>query len=160
MHRGPRFCAFVHICESCSNKPWMKSDIFIQEDGMTWTLESTSQVFWESCFWGHQIWHTRLRRLHPLFQVKMERRQHTVPVFQSGNIWQPFFSSLLFLLQPRTQAYKYTMETVTIPPRRKHQCTRSLCQSVSEVKLFHLSGVLLSSYKASVRTAGRLIVTY
>lgn len=68
--------------------------------------------------------------------------------------------SLLFLLLPHTQAYKYTMETVAIPHRHKHQCTHSLCQSVSEVKLFHLSGVLLSSYKASVRTAGRLIVTY
>lgn len=149
-------CAHLWVAWTAVEEIWY----FQPRDGMTWTLESISQVFWESCFWGHQIWYTRLRRLHPLFPVKMERRQHTVPIFQSGNVWQPSFSSLLFLLQPRTQAYKYTMETVRIPHRCKHQCTHSLCQSVSEVKLFHLSGVLLSSYKASVRTAGRLIVTY
>lgn len=68
--------------------------------------------------------------------------------------------SSLSLTPSHTKAYKYTMEAVTIPHRRKHQCARSLRQSVSEVKLFHLSGVLLSSSKASVRTAGRLIVTY
>lgn len=95
----------------------------------------------------------------------------TVPPFSSEDgeettycaylpVRQCLTAFLLFLLHPRTQAYKYTMETVRIPHRCKHQCTHSLCQSVSEVKLFHLSGVLLSSYKASVRTAGRLIVTY
>lgn len=44
--------------------------------------------------------------------------------------------------------------------RTQPQTSMRRTHSVSEVKLFHLSGVLLSSYKASVRTAGRLIVTY
>lgn len=149
-------CTFVRTALITMDEIWY----FHPRDGMTWPLGSKSQVFWVSCFWGHQIWYTCSRQLHRLFQAKMERRQHTAAVFRSGNIWQPSFNAPLFLLQPRTQAYKYTMKTVAIPHRRKHQCTHSLCQLVSEVKLFHLSGVLLSSYKASVRTAGRLIVTY
>lgn len=92
-----------------------KPDPFHPQDGMTWMLESISQVFWESSFWGHQIWQTRLRWLRPLFQIKIERKQHTVLVFQPGNIWQLSLSSLLFLLHPCTQAYKYTMESVAIP---------------------------------------------
>lgn len=92
LSRFAHLCTFVRVALTTVDEIWY----FHPWDGMTWTLESISQVFWESCFWGHQIWHTRLRRLHPLFQVKMERRQHTVPVFQSGNIWQLSFSSLFF----------------------------------------------------------------
>lgn len=61
------------------------------------------------------------------------------------------------LLQAHTRAY--TTETVS-NPTLTHTSMHTLSLSDSEVKLFHLSGVLLSSYKASVRTAGRLIVTY
>lgn len=39
---------------------------------------------------------TRLRRLHSVFQVKLERKQHPVSVFQCGNNWQLSFSILLF----------------------------------------------------------------
>lgn len=150
-------CEFVRAALTSVDEIWY----FHPVDGMTRTLESISQVFWESCYWGHQMWYTSLRQLHPLFKVRMERRQHTVAVFQSGNIWQSSLRSLLF------SSYALVHKHINIqwkllrnPHRRKHQCTHSLCQSVSEVKLFHLSGVLLSSYKASVRTAGRLIVTY
>lgn len=148
------------ICEGCAEQAWWKSDISIGWMGATRMLESISQVFWERCLWGHQIWHARLRWLHPPSSNKDGEEAAHCTGLQPSNTWQLSLSSLLFLLHPRTQAHKYTMGTVTIPHRRKHQCARSLRQSLPEVKLFHLSWVLLSSYKASVRTAGRLIVTY
>lgn len=77
---------FVYLRTFVRVAPTTVDDIFIHGMGMPWTLESISQVFWESCFWGHQIWCTSLRQLHPLFQVKMERRQHTAPVFQSDSL--------------------------------------------------------------------------
>lgn len=154
------FLVFVHNCErrGTNRRGW---NLIFSAQRLGW-LEVWKALVRYSGRAASQVikYDTRLRRLHPLFQVKMERKQHPVSVFQPGNNWQLSFSSLLFLLHPGTQAYEYTMESVTNPHRHKHQCARSLCQSVSEVKLFHPSWVLLSSYKASVRTAGRLIVTY
>lgn len=117
-------------------------------------LESVESGVLGEPFLRSSIWYTCLRQRRKRFQVRIERRQQTAPVFQSDSF--PF--SLLFFLLHKNINTEW--EPVRFLHRRKHQCTRSLCQSVSQVKLFRLSGVLLSSYKASVRTAGRLIVTY
>lgn len=86
---------------------------------------------------------------------KMQRLSYYLSISDSLLL----LSVVFFLLQySHTQAY--TIQTVLRSHTDTHVNTHTHSASVSEVKLFHLSGVLLSSYKASVRTAGRLIVTY